>query len=211
MAIIGVAGHLGHGKSSLVRALAGQAPDDWISERLRGLAPEVGWASLAVGGGEEATLVDLPGHPSFIHALLAGADGVRIVLLVVAVDEGLAAQTFEHLAIFRALGVERVVVALTKTDLASSEEIDAMATRLRRELFLPTADEAAILPTSAMTGAGLVALRARVAAEARAVRTPPEAPTAFSVDDVVEVAGGGARRSRESSRKAGSRWATPCG
>ncbi len=99
MHIVGTAGHVDHGKSSLVRALTGTDPDRWIEERLRGMTLDLGFAHLRYDDGVEAGIVDVPGHERFIHNMLAGAAGMELLLLVVAANEGVRPQTLEHLAI----------------------------------------------------------------------------------------------------------------
>ena len=127
MHVVGTAGHVDHGKSSLVRALTGTDPDRWIEERLRGMTLDLGFAHLRYDDGVEAGIVDVPGHERFLHNMLAGAAGMELLLLVVAANEGVRPQTVEHLAILDFLNVRRAIVVLTKRDLVGRR--DARANR----------------------------------------------------------------------------------
>ena len=120
MHVIGTAGHIDHGKSTLVRALTGIDPDRLAEEKRRGMTIELGFAWLRLPSGREASVVDVPGHERFIRHMLAGAGGVDVALLVVAADEGVMPQTREHLDVLDLLGVAVGVVALTKCDLVVS-------------------------------------------------------------------------------------------
>src|SRR5512136_510278 len=115
--VIGTAGHVDHGKTSLVKALTGIDTDRLAEEKRRGITIELGFAHLALPGGEVAGVVDVPGHERFVRAMVAGAGGIDLVVLVVAADEGVMPQTREHLDICRLLGVPRGLVAVTKSDL----------------------------------------------------------------------------------------------
>src|SRR5690606_37497718 len=160
MHVVATAGHVDHGKSTLVRALTGMEPDRLEEERRRGLTIELGyvWTTLGGAGGEsvEVAVVDVPGHQRFIGTMLAGLGPVTCVLLVVAADAGWAAQTTEHLAAIEALGVERGVVAVTRADLADPASV---VSDVRRRLSTTTLAEAPVLPLSGRTGAGLADLR----------------------------------------------------
>src|SRR5512136_3416400 len=115
--VIGTAGHVDHGKTSLVKALTGIDTDRLQEEQRRGITIELGFAHLTLPGGAVAGVVDVPGHERFVRAMAAGASGVDLVMLVVAADEGVMPQTREHLDICRLLGVPRGLVAMTKSDL----------------------------------------------------------------------------------------------
>ena len=117
--IVGTAGHIDHGKTSLVRALTGVDTDRLKEEKARGISIDLGFAYLPTTDGSVLGFVDVPGHEKFVHNMLAGATGVDFVLLVIAADDGVMPQTREHLAIVDLLGIERGVVALTKSDLAA--------------------------------------------------------------------------------------------
>src|ERR1700694_3148937 len=129
MHVVGTAGHVDHGKSSLVRALTGTDPDRWIEERLRGMTLDLGFAHLRFDDGVEAGIVDVPGHERFLHNMLAGAAGMDVLLLVVAANEGVRPQTVEHLAILDFLNVRRAIVVLTKRDLVDAAALAAAGRR----------------------------------------------------------------------------------
>src|SRR5580658_8107700 len=122
MHIIGTAGHVDHGKSSLVLALTGTNPDRWLEGQTRGMTLDLGFAHLRFDDDIEAGIVDVPGHERFLHNMLAGAAGMELLLLVIAADDGVMPQTLEHLQILQYLNVKKIVVALTKSDLLTSEE-----------------------------------------------------------------------------------------
>jgi len=157
--ILGTAGHVDHGKSSLVRALTGTDPDRWIEERLRGMTLDLGFAHLRFPDGVEAGVVDVPGHERFLHNMLAGAAGMELLLLVVAANEGPKPQTAEHLAILQYLNVRRTIIVLTKCDTVDADEL-AFAEELVRETVAGTiATDAPLTRVSSVTGEGLDRLR----------------------------------------------------
>jgi selenocysteine-specific elongation factor len=164
MRVVCTAGHVDHGKSTLVEALTGTHPDRFAEERERGLTIDLGFAWTDLSGDDlpdcTVAFVDLPGHERFVGNMLAGAGGVDVALLVVAADEGWMPQSAEHLAILDLLGVEHGVVAVTKTDLVDTETAALAVELVREELAGTTLEAAQILPVSATTGAGLPALRA---------------------------------------------------
>src|ERR1700749_3641377 len=125
--IIGTAGHIDHGKTSLVRALTGVDTDRLKEEKARGISIDLGFAYLPVADGSVLGFVDVPGHERFVHTMLAGASGIDFALLVVAADDGIMPQTLEHLAIVDLPGVCDGLVALTKVDLVSVERRHAVA------------------------------------------------------------------------------------
>lgn len=157
--ILGTAGHIDHGKTALVRALTGVDTDRLKEEKARGITIELGFAELEAAGGLRFGVVDVPGHEGFVRTMVAGATGMDVVLLVVAADEGVMPQTREHLSIVRLLGVERLAVALTKSDLVESEWLELVAEEVRELLHEGPYDEAPIVATSCETGSGLDALR----------------------------------------------------
>src|SRR6266481_3315247 len=123
--IVGTAGHIDHGKTTLVRALTGVDTDRLPEEKRRGISIELGYAFLPAPDGPPIGFVDVPGHERFVHTMLAGASGIDTVLLVVAADDGVMPQTREHLAIVDLLGIGHGVVALTKVDLVAPERRQA--------------------------------------------------------------------------------------
>lgn len=155
MGTIGTAGHVDHGKSTLVKALTGIDPDRLAEEKERGMTIDLGFAWLQLPDGREVSIVDVPGHESFIKNMLAGVGGIDAALLVVAADEGVMPQTREHLAILDQLRVQRGIVALTKADLVDEEWLGLVQEEVREYLSPTTLADAPILPVSAYTGQGL--------------------------------------------------------
>lgn len=155
---IGTAGHVDHGKTTLVRYMTGTDTDRLEEEHRRGISIVPGYAELELPSGRRASLVDVPGHERFVKNMVAGATGVDAFLLVVAADDGVMPQTREHLDVLRVLGVRRGVVALTKTD-AVDEEMVELAELDAAELLESVHFEAPIIPVSGVTGAGVDNLR----------------------------------------------------
>src|SRR5205085_3611590 len=162
MSCIGTAGHIDHGKSTLVKALTGIDPDRLAEEKARGMTIDLGFAWLTLPGGREVSIVDVPGHEGFIKKMLAGVGGIDAALLVIAADEGVMPQTREHLAILDLLRVRHGVVALTKSDLVDEEWIELVKEDIAEHLKPTTLAGAAILPVSAYTGQGLPELDAEL-------------------------------------------------
>jgi selenocysteine-specific elongation factor len=182
---VGTAGHIDHGKTWLVRALTGKDTDRLPEEQARGISIDLGYAPLELPDGRRLSLVDVPGHERFVRAMVAGASGIDLFLLVIDAREGARPQTHEHLAVLRLLGVERSVVAITKVDAVDAETVE-LAVLEAREL-VPGAE---VVPVSAKTGEGLEGLRAALA------RVPVEerdssSPTRLWVDRAFSLAGAG--------------------
>ncbi len=154
-AVIGTAGHVDHGKTTLIRALTGVNTDRLRQEQERGLTIELGFAPLTLPSGRTAGVVDVPGHERFIKHMLAGATGVDVALLVVAADEGVMPQTDEHLDILNLLGVRHGVVAVTKADMVEAEWLELVAADVCDRLADTLLAGAAIVPVSAVAGQGL--------------------------------------------------------
>ena len=155
---IGTAGHVDHGKTTLVRYMTGTDTDRLEEEHRRGISIVPGYAELELPSGRRASLVDVPGHERFVKNMVAGSTGVDAFLLVVDADDGVMPQTREHLDVLRVLGVRRGVVALTKTD-AVDEEMVELAELDAAELLESVHFEAPIIPVSGVTGAGVDELR----------------------------------------------------
>ena len=153
--ILGTAGHIDHGKTSLVGALTGVDTDRLAEEKRRGITIELGFARYAPADGCSFGIVDVPGHEGFVRTMVAGATGMDLVLLVVAADEGVMPQTREHLAIVKLLGVGGLVVAVTKADLADAEWLELVTEEIEELLAGTDYRNAEIIPTSVRTGAGL--------------------------------------------------------
>lgn len=193
--ILGTAGHIDHGKTSLVRALTGVDTDRLPEEKRRGITIELGFAPLNLA--EPAFtgtlgVVDVPGHDAFVRTMLAGATGVDLALLVIAADEGVMPQTREHLAILTLLGIRGGAVALTKSDLAEADWLALVTEDVRKLLAGSALERAEIIPCSATTGAGLGDLR-RALADA-AARVPQRSAgdlTRLPLDRAFSVTGTG--------------------
>ena len=158
--ILGTAGHIDHGKTSLVEALTGVDTDRLAEEKRRGITIELGFARFAPAEGCSFGIVDVPGHEGFVRTMVAGATGMDIVLLVVAADEGVMPQTREHLAIVKLLGVAGIVVAVTKADLVEADWLELVTEEVQEVLEDTDYRDAEIIPTSVHTGAGLEELSA---------------------------------------------------
>jgi selenocysteine-specific elongation factor len=182
---VGTAGHVDHGKTTLVRALTGKDTDRLPEERARGISIDLGYAPLVLPDGTSLSLVDVPGHERFVRTMVAGATGIDLFLLVVDAAEGARAQTREHLAILQLLGVEHGVVAVTKADVVDDETLE-LAAEEARELV----PGASVVPVSGVTGTGLDELRAELAAAAAATeQRRADFPTRLFVDRVFTLRG----------------------
>lgn len=195
--IIGTAGHIDHGKTSLIKMLTGTDTDRLQEERRRGITIDIGFARLDLPSGTRAGIVDVPGHERFIRNMLAGIGGVDVVILVVAVDEGMMPQTREHLDILSLLEIERGIVALTKCDTAEESWIDLMREELREELKGTFLEHAPIVPVSSVSGMGkeeLLKMLDQVALEAteKSADLRPRLPIdrAFVLDGIGTVVTG---------------------
>ena len=155
MYVIGTAGHVDHGKSTLVEALTGIDPDRLREEKERGMTIDLGFAWLQLPSGNETSIVDVPGHERFVNNMLAGVGGIDLALLVVAADESVMPQTREHLAILDLLRVERGLVAVTKQDLVDDDWLELVVADVEETLEGTVLEGASIYPVSAMTGEGL--------------------------------------------------------
>jgi selenocysteine-specific elongation factor len=160
--IIGTAGHIDHGKTSLVKALTGVDADRLKEEKARGITVDLGFAYQPLADGDVLGFVDVPGHEKLVRNMLAGATGIDHVLLVVAADDGPMPQTREHLAIVDLLGLRRGVVALTKCDLVAPARLDAAKAEVRALLAGSGLADAAIVPVSSVTGHGISELQAQL-------------------------------------------------
>ncbi|WP_298270576.1 selenocysteine-specific translation elongation factor [Geobacter sp.] len=190
--ILGTAGHIDHGKTSLVRALTGIDTDRLPEEKKRGITIELGFAHLELPGGIRFGIVDVPGHERFVRTMVAGVGGMDLVILVIAADEGVMPQTREHLEICQLLGVRRGVVALTKSDMVDPEWLGLVAEEVREYLAGSFLEGAPVVAVSSRTGAGLDELRgelARLGAEVEEKKG--EGPFRLPIDRVFTVTGFG--------------------
>ncbi len=169
--MVGTAGHIDHGKSSLVRALTGTDPDRLKEEKERGLTIDLGFASLQLADGRLVGMVDVPGHERFVKNMVAGSTALDLALLVVAADDSVMPQTVEHLEILHLLGVHRGICALTKVDLVDADLADLAEDEVRQTLVGTPLEDIEILRVSSTTGEGLDALREHL--QALALATPP--------------------------------------
>ena len=190
--IVGTAGHIDHGKTSLVRALTGVDADRLKEEKARGITIDLGFAYLPAADGAVLGFVDVPGHERLVHNMLAGASGIDFALLVVAADDGVMPQTREHLAILDLLGLTRGLVALTKIDAADPDRVAAARSGIANALLGTGLEGADILPVSSVTGEGVAALRDRIL---RAARDTParraDAPFRLAIDRSFTLPGSG--------------------
>ncbi|MFY1662789.1 selenocysteine-specific translation elongation factor [Pseudomonas sp. Pseu.R1] len=158
--IVGTAGHIDHGKTALLEALTGQAGDRRREERERGITIDLGYRYAALEpGGQLTGFIDVPGHERFIHNMLAGAQGIDLVLLVVAADDGVMPQTREHLAIVELLGIPELLVVISKCDRADAERVQAVWMQVRELLAPGPYADALLFEVSSQTGEGISALR----------------------------------------------------
>lgn len=159
MRVIGTAGHVDHGKSTLIEALTGTHPDRLKEEQAREMTIELGFGWLTLPNGEQVGIVDVPGHRDFIENMLAGIAGIDAALLIIAADEGIMPQTKEHLAILDLLGISSALIVLTKTDLASDVEwLELLTLDIRQALSHTILKDAPILKVSAKTKDGIASL-----------------------------------------------------
>lgn len=190
--VLGTAGHIDHGKSTLVSALTGTDPDRLPEEKARGVTIELGFAELTLPSGRTMGVVDVPGHERFVRQMVAGATGIDVVLLVVAADDGVMPQTREHLAIIDLLGIPKGVVAVTKADLVEADWTEMVAEDVRALLKGTSIDGAPIVPVSARTGTGLPELLATLDEVAASAETRhSNLPLRLPVDRVFTIAGAG--------------------
>lgn len=190
--ILGTAGHIDHGKTSLVRALTGINTDRLPEEKSRGITIELGFAHLELPGGLQFGIVDVPGHERFVRTMVAGVGGMDMVMLVIAADEGVMPQTREHLEICQLLGVKRGLVVLTKSDMVEPDWLDLVVEEVRDYLVGSFLEEAPIVPASSRTGAGIEAVKAELARLAVQVdEKKTEGPFRLPVDRVFTVTGFG--------------------
>ncbi len=190
--VLGTAGHIDHGKSSLICALTGTDPDRLAEEKRRGITIELGFAQLTLPSGRTMGVVDVPGHERFVRQMVAGATGVDVALLVIAADDGIMPQTTEHVAVLELLGIKTCVVALTKIDLVDPEWVAFMTEEIAGRLEGSAFAGAPICPVSSRTGEGLEELKAAIdTAAAHAAKTKPEGTMRMPVDRVFTVKGFG--------------------
>ena len=188
MHVIATAGHVDHGKSTLIRALTGMEPDRWAEEQRRGMTIDLGYAWTTLADGETLAFVDVPGHERFVTNMLAGVGPVPAVLFVVAADGGWGAQSAEHLAALDALGVRHGVLVITRSDLGDAERAGAQA---RAQLVGTSLQGIETVAVSAPAGTGLAELRAALGRLVAALPRPVDQRTRLWVDRVFSIRGAG--------------------
>jgi selenocysteine-specific elongation factor len=184
--VVGTAGHIDHGKTTLLRALTGIDADRLPEERRRGMTIDVGYAHLALDDGSVIDFVDVPGHDRLVGNMLVGAGEVDVAMLIVAADDGPRAQTLEHLALLDALGVHPRLGVVTKIDAAEPARVDAVV----HEVAALLGQGVPILAASGVTGAGVPAVRTALGELVRGA-TSPERPPSLAIDRVFSVKGRG--------------------
>jgi selenocysteine-specific elongation factor len=190
--IIGTAGHIDHGKTSLVKALTGQDTDRLKEEKARGISIDLGFAYLDLPNGDRAGVVDVPGHERFVRNMLAGAHGIDLALFTVAADDGVMPQTEEHLQIVRHLGIERAIFVLTKIDLVTDERARAVEEEIEILVAGSTLEGSPTVRCSVVSGEGVDAVRQTIAGTlATFDKRPPPGLFRLPVDRVFTLHGHG--------------------
>ena len=189
--VIGTAGHIDHGKTSLLRALTGIDADRLPEERRRGMTIDVGYAHLRLPDGTELDFVDVPGHDRLVGNMLVGAGEIDAALLVVAADDGVRAQTLEHLELLDGLGISQGLAVVTKTDLVDPERLASAMQEVVDLLGRSTLAGSPVLTASSVTGAGLDELRTALSALRDRARQDRGAPARLAIDRVFTVKGRG--------------------
>ncbi|KTB47650.1 selenocysteine-specific elongation factor SelB [Dehalogenimonas alkenigignens] len=191
MLTLGTAGHIDHGKSSIVKALTSIDPDRLPEEKERGMTIDLGFAWFALPSGEKVGLVDVPGHQHFVRNVIPGLTGIDAVMLIVAADDGWMPQTEEHLQIIDLLGINRGLVVLNKMDLAEADWRDMVKADIASHLGGTSLEQAPIIEVSARTGAGIDSLKAAIENLARYVRQEDAGKPRLPIDRVFNIKGSG--------------------
>lgn len=190
--VIGTAGHIDHGKSTLVKALTGINPDRLKEEQEREMTIDLGFAYLKLPSGKTVSIVDVPGHERFIRNMLAGASGIDLVLFVVAADEGMMPQSREHLDILNLLQLKQGIIVLTKIDLVDEDWIKLIEEDIREEVEGTFLENAPIFRVSSVTGEGLSELVSYIDTIIDKIeKRPLDAPARYPIDRIFKVAGFG--------------------
>ncbi|MDO4854740.1 MAG: selenocysteine-specific translation elongation factor [Coriobacteriia bacterium] len=190
--ILGTAGHIDHGKSSLIQALTGTDPDRLAEEKKRGITIELGFAQLSLPSGRKMGVVDVPGHERFVRQMVSGATGVDLALLVIAANDGWMPQTTEHVTVLELLGVSSCVVALTKVDLVDREWIDFIRDDVANRLSASCFSQSPIIEVSSKTGEGLDNLKKAIDLTASSVQRQKESPSVrMPIDRAFTIKGAG--------------------
>ncbi|MFZ0012617.1 MAG: selenocysteine-specific translation elongation factor, partial [Acidimicrobiia bacterium] len=190
MPVVGTAGHVDHGKSTLIQRITGRNPDRWVEERERGLTIDLGFAWAILPDGPEVSFVDVPGHERFLKNMLAGIEAIDVALFVVAADEGWMPQSEEHLAVLDLLGVSRGVVAVTKADAVDEDLLELAMAEVGERLEGTSLSSAPIVAVSGRTGDGVPRLLGELVAQLPAKPFDEGRPRLW-VDRSFPVAGAG--------------------
>ncbi len=188
--VIGTAGHIDHGKSTLIKRLTGIEPDRWEEEKRRGITIDLGFAYFDLPSGKRAGIVDVPGHERFIRNMLAGVSGIDLVLMVIAADEGVMPQTQEHLDILTLMQVKKGIIVLTKADLVEEDMLELVEEDVRDAVQGTFLEDAPMIPVSAVSGFGIDALTAKM--DELVTEVPDKRhdyPTRMPVDRVFSLTG----------------------
>lgn len=190
--IIGTAGHIDHGKTTLIRALTGKDTDRLKEEKDRGISIELGFAYFDLPSGRRAGIIDVPGHERFIKNMLAGIGGIDLVMLVIAADEGVMPQTKEHLNILSLLKIKNGIIVLTKKDMVDEEWLEIVIEQVREDVAGTFLENAAVIPVSSVTGEGLDQLAAQIDLLTENIKAKDiDKPFRLPVDRVFSIAGFG--------------------
>ncbi len=190
--IIGTAGHIDHGKTSLIKALTGQDTDRLKEEKERGISIDLGFAHLDLPDGTSAGVVDVPGHERFIKNMLAGAHGIDLVLFTVAADDGVMPQTEEHLDIVHLLGVKMAIFVITKSDLVGPARIAEVEEEIKILTLGTVLEDAPVISVSSATGQGIAKLHELISQTLkRADRPAPSGYFRLPVDRAFVLQGHG--------------------
>lgn len=190
--IIGTAGHIDHGKTTLIKALTGIETDRLKEEKKRGITIDLGFAYFDLPSGRRAGIVDVPGHERFIKNMISGASGVDVVLLIISAEEGIMPQTTEHIDILSFLEVKNGIVALTKADLVEADWLEMVQEEVREKLSETFMKDAPIIPVSAMNGMGIEELTKTIDAMTEVIETrDTHLPIRMPIDRVFTITGFG--------------------
>jgi selenocysteine-specific elongation factor len=191
MPVVGTAGHVDHGKSTLVRALTGRDPDRWAEEKERGLTIDLGFAWTTLASGTDVGFVDVPGHERFIKNMLAGIDAISVALFVVAADEGWMPQSEEHLAILDLLGIDHAIIALTRADLVDADTLELVTLDIDDRLADTSLAGSPIIATSVPEDRGVAELRLAIDAALQSAPSRDLGRPRLWVDRAFTIAGAG--------------------
>ena len=191
--IVGTAGHIDHGKTTLIKALTGRNTDRWEEEQRRGITIDLGFTWFDLPSGNRVGIIDVPGHEKFVNNMVAGVVGMDLVLLVIAADEGIMPQTREHVDILGLLGIEKCIIVLNKCDLVDEDWLEMVKEDIREELKGSFCENAPMAEVSSVTGAGLDNLVSLIEHMAEEEVTPKDIDTIprLPIDRVFSISGFG--------------------